>query len=466
MNKYRTRLRPWVTKTFSERLMIELALLLIPTTVLPLLLPFSHVSLVIFYVVNLAIVAIFALEYLLKLFVSESRWKYVVDYRHIIDLIVVLLAAVDFIPIIPFKGWRASPLLRLLRLLRMLTAAGRGIDRMAQPAGEAEPPAVPLIRFNISTETGVVKDAPREAVEQALAAPGEKWIDVHGLSRTDIPGLSSLFSIPAHVLETKLLQENFPGMDDFPGYSIITLWDAKCGERPANPPALQIENPSVAVVFTGNLIATLSRCPESFIDRPLVDHLELRGESYRIRTLYSILKHKIADYQAILMRLEKTEAGLEDEASATKSSGFLDRTFQLKRAIQKQGYNMSHFVRILDRLQDGGPVLQGVGENARAAFIALHTDAEDLDDLLHTIRDNTTSLIELQLNKVSFDLNRVMKILAVITCLALVPTIIAGLLGQNLRDQPYDITIQEISFFVISLMLIGLYVFYRKGWLK
>jgi len=348
----------------------------------------------------------------------------------------------------------------------MLTAAGRGFERMAQPAVEAEQPAVPLIRFNISTEAGVVKDAPREAVERALAAPEEKWIDVHGLSRTDIPGLSSLFSIPAHVLETKLLQENFPGMDDFPGYSMITLWDAKCGERPANPPALQIENPSVAVVFTGNLIATLSRCPESFIDRPLVDHLELRGESYRIRTLYSILKHKIADYQAILMRLEKTEAGLEDEASATKSAGFLDRTFQLKRAIQKQGYNMSHFVRILDRLRDGGPVLQGVGENARAAFIALHTDAEDLDDLLHTIRDNTTSLIELQLNKVSFDLNRVMKILAVITCLALVPTIIAGLLGQNLRDQPYDITIQEISFFMISLMLIGLYVFYRKGWLK
>jgi Mg2+ and Co2+ transporter CorA len=59
-----------------------------------------------------------------------------------------------------------------------------------------------------------------------------------------------------------------------------------------------------------------------------------------------------------------------------------------------------------------------------------------------------------------------MKILAVITCLALVPTIIGGLLGQNLMDQPYNITIHEIFFFVISLMLIGLYIFYRKGWLR
>lgn len=62
-------------------------------------------------------------------------------------------------------------------------------------------------------------------------------------------------------------------------------------------------------------------------------------------------------------------------------------------------------------------------------------------------------------------MNRVMKVIAVITCLAIVPSIIGGLLGENLVDQPYQITISEVFFLVASLMLMGLYVFYKKNWL-
>ena len=33
-------------------------------------------------------------------------------------------------------------------------------------------------------------------------------------------------------------------------------------------------------------------------------------------------------------------------------------------------------------------------------------------------------------------------------------------------DQPFNITIREVSLVVSSLMLGGLYIFYRKGWLR
>jgi len=164
--------------------------------------------------------------------------------------------------------------------------------------------------------------------------------------------------------------------------------------------------------------------------------------------------------------LEKTAAKIEDSSFDLKPPKFLDTVFQLKKIIQKQGYNTVHLVKLFDRLLKDSSILRGATEETRASFIALRSEAKALDDLCLTIRDNTDSLIELQLNKVSFDINRVMKVLAVITCLAVVPTIIGGLLGQNLKDQPYNITIHEIFFFVISLMLIGLYIFYRKGWLR
>jgi Mg2+ and Co2+ transporter CorA len=59
-----------------------------------------------------------------------------------------------------------------------------------------------------------------------------------------------------------------------------------------------------------------------------------------------------------------------------------------------------------------------------------------------------------------------MRILAVITSLGLIPSIINGLFGENLIDSPYSMTITEIFFLEISIMLLAGYAFYRHGWLK
>ncbi len=82
------------------------------------------------------------------------------------------------------------------------------------------------------------------------------------------------------------------------------------------------------------------------------------------------------------------------------------------------------------------------------------------------IKDSLISLIELHINTVSYDMNKVMKVIAVITCLGLIPSIIGGLLGENLADNPYPVTIYEIFFMVFSLMLLGIYIFFKKGWLR
>jgi Mg2+ and Co2+ transporter CorA len=63
-------------------------------------------------------------------------------------------------------------------------------------------------------------------------------------------------------------------------------------------------------------------------------------------------------------------------------------------------------------------------------------------------------------------MNRVMKVIAVITCIAVIPSIIGGLLGVNLTEGDFPIKLTEIFFIVFSLMLLGLYAFYKMDWLK
>ena len=460
--------RTWVLKTFTDRFMTELAILLIPTTLLPLLFTFSEVSLLIFHVINLVIVVFFILEYVLKLSVSKPRWKYAIQFMHIVDLVIILLAVIDFVPFLPIKGWRASPLLRLLRLLRVFFLTGRVTHRVAAPAESDQAGAAngPVMRLTIESDAQAAREASLDDVRTSIADDVDHWIRMEGVSGADIDPLSRLFSIPGHILESKLLQYNFPGIDNFGGYTIATLWDTTCRGTRESEFVPAIEDPRLVIIRTGRDILLLSEQRPYFADRLAKQRQEFSGEPLGIQVLISILKLKMDDYKFVLSCLEKKVAGLERQTFEKRDSRFLDIAFKLRKIIQTQGYNIGHFVHILDYLVKKEQEQQKWSKTVKESLISFWSDARALNDLIITLRESTSSLIELELNKVSFNLNRVMKILAMITCLALVPTIIGGLLGQNLKDQPYNITIHEIFFFVFSLMLVGLYVFYRKGWLR
>jgi Mg2+ and Co2+ transporter CorA len=70
------------------------------------------------------------------------------------------------------------------------------------------------------------------------------------------------------------------------------------------------------------------------------------------------------------------------------------------------------------------------------------------------------------LNVVSFEMNRVMRLLAVVSVLGLIPAVIAGLLGINVIDSPWAVTLPQVSFVVLFGMVLGLYFFVVKGWLR
>jgi hypothetical protein len=75
----RHKLREPVYQLLSDHLMIVLALLLIPTTILPFLFTFSQFMLALFEIVNYTVIAIFTIEYFSKLYVAESRKVYALD---------------------------------------------------------------------------------------------------------------------------------------------------------------------------------------------------------------------------------------------------------------------------------------------------------------------------------------------------------------------------------------------------
>ena len=59
-----------------------------------------------------------------------------------------------------------------------------------------------------------------------------------------------------------------------------------------------------------------------------------------------------------------------------------------------------------------------------------------------------------------------LKLLAVVSFLGLIPSVVGGLLGMNVDGNPWSVTLGQVSFGVAMAMAVSLYVFAVKGWLK
>ncbi|MPM82491.1 Cobalt/magnesium transport protein CorA [bioreactor metagenome] len=99
-------------------------------------------------------------------------------------------------------------------------------------------------------------------------------------------------------------------------------------------------------------------------------------------------------------------------------------------------------------------------------FRDLSERADYLYETVNNIREGVLSLIELHLNVVSFEMNRVMRVLAVVSVLGLIPAVIGGLFGMNLADNPWPFTLPQVTFAVGTGMVTCLYFFVMKGWLR
>ncbi|VVB96276.1 Cobalt/magnesium transport protein CorA [uncultured archaeon] len=459
----RGKLREPVYQIFTDHLMIVLALVLIPAIFLPFLFTFSQFMMAFFRIVRDTILAMFILEYFLKLYVADSRKEYATNPWHIIDLLIVILAASDFIPWIPLGViGRSSPLLRLLRVTRIFAVTGRTVKR-AVPLRPAEKvtPLVSRMKINILVDGGVIKDAAKEDIARYIAAQGHTWIDMQEVSELDLDFLSDTLKIPKVVLESKIIKESYPKIDFFKNFTTIFIRDSKLQSDGAD---IRIQRNNLLISWDNNYIITISSEKSELFDLISGDGLAVKDDDFIVRILYSIFSRKINDYEEIVRSMEQNITALE-ELPVGQMHTFLERSFYFKKEIQKIHGNLLHFKQVMGVIRTR-KILPGSGDEYHSLFGILHDESVYLSETSNTIRDNLISLIDLRINTVSVGLNRVMRILAVITSLGLIPSIISGLFGENLIDSPYQVRLPEIFFLEIFIMSLTAYAFYRRGWLK
>lgn len=255
-----------IYRLFNDDLMIALAAILASTVILQMVVEFSAGMQAVFEYLNYFIIAAFVAEYVLKLYVDKSRASFVAEPMHVFDLIIILLALLDFskigyVSFLPDQV-QLSPILRLLRVLprilpRMLLTfflAGRTAKRIKTPVKQDPPLKLQITTLDLNGDKSGDYSSIRSRLKNSDGTP--IWIDFQNITEDDFKIIEDISIVPPNLLENKLLKASFPRIDPQEKYLTMFIWDSQirtdCIER------LEFFTNNMLVVFNKKYIITFS----------------------------------------------------------------------------------------------------------------------------------------------------------------------------------------------------------------
>jgi Mg2+ and Co2+ transporter CorA len=365
-----------------------------------------------------------------------------------------------------------SPLLRLLRIVRLVAVGGRTVDRRIRmtnlgdhTASVKRPPMI------IKVLDGQLESAPVvisvDKIPQYLQNKSNTWIDISSISEHDLASLSSALNISKLILESELEEESYPRVDYFENYSMIFTRIADYKILEGENIRLQVNRTGLLVICYGPNIITLSTTRTEAFDKILEKARKLHSDQNTtvVTVLYSLLKHVLEKNKRIITALEQQLMDMESEPLKNRPSNFLETTFYLRKEVNQLVPALLHLKEVLSIIADKRVPLAGFNESHEKIFDILLDEAGYQHETATSARDNLLSLIDLYINTTSYEMNKVMRIIAVITCLGIIPAVM-GLLGSNILGNPWNIQLWQVFGILGSIMIILVWIFYRLGWLK
>jgi Mg2+ and Co2+ transporter CorA len=469
----RKNLREIVNQILPDSLMIVLALVMIPVVLVPLFFSLPASVATSLKSVDYIILAIFVIEYLSKLILAPNILKHFLNPWHLLDLFVIVVPLVSLLPMFSNKLARSSLILRLLRIIRIVAVGGRTVDRRLQLASSA-PAREETVNLPVSIQ--IMDERLTDNYElfsfvdlkKYLDSPSHTWANISSVSTLDLDQLSDTLGIPKILLESELIEESYPRVDYFDDYSMIFSRVADVQISHKGLTRLLINRTGLLIICKGQNILTVSKNRTDFFRQIIEEAKKIHTpeDPVDVTILYTILKHILEKDKKIITALEKELMSLESIPLNKRPDNFLETAFHLRKEVNQLVPSLLHMKEIISVITSKRVPLEGFNEKHEKIFDILEDESAYLHETASNVRDNLQSLVDLYINTTSFEMNKVMRLIAVITSLGIIPAIILGALGTNLIDNPWNINLWQVFSFVIVLMLMMGWIFYRLGWMK
>jgi Mg2+ and Co2+ transporter CorA len=303
----------------------------------------------------------------------------------------------------------------------------------------------------------------REATLKELGESLKKktWFDVTDPSVEDMERLADALKVPRHTLIGKL-KSNYPHVDSYPEYTKVFTWYLN---TKGSGKDLSFDMAPMIVFTNGSIVITIGRSWTQISEVVAAEFTSPRIASASVasRVAYLTLSHALESYEHFVEKFEGETERFEDEAPPWPK-GFYSEAFIIRREASSLLRLLRHFRMLAEALTDGRAEV-GISEADRKLFDGILERATGAEETTETTQEIMRDLISMHMDTLSHDMNRAMRLIAALTVIVGIPSLIGSILGANTVDSPYSLLLWQVV--LISVVAAGLLalLFYMKGWL-
>lgn len=316
----------------------------------------------------------------------------------------------------------------------------------------------------------IAPDVPNSILELAKETLSEEnkkvtWINIDGLHRTDIlEQMGEQFNLHPLSLEDILNTDQRPKAEDFGNYLYLVTkmfyYDTQRGDFSAE---------QISIILGPQFVLTFQEHEGDVLD-PIRERI--KTAKGRIRDMgsdylaYALMDTIMDSYFPVLEGIGERTTQIEAELMEDPDKRTLSHIYKMKRDLlffRKSVWPTRDMVSVL--LRDKPPL---INKATNLYLRDLHDHAIQVIDVLETLREMITGMLDIYLSSVSNRMNSVMKVLTIIATIFIPLTFIAGIYGMNFDNMP-ELHWEWGYHAVLGLMgiiFIGmLFYFRRKDWI-
>lgn len=301
------------------------------------------------------------------------------------------------------------------------------------------------------------------------------WIELKGFGdRSLLERFCYEYNIHRLEMEDVINTYQRPKLEEFEDHLFIVTRLLKMNEG-------NLHNDQLSLFVKENIVITIQEYYDDYFEairtriRSGKGHLRSSSSDY---LSYTLLDSIVDTYFPLLEVLGERLDELEDELFTKPTRSSLQRIQQIKReliVLRRSVFAERDKVNDILRSTSGF-----ISDQTKLYFRDTYDHTIQVMDLVESYKEITASLMDIYLSSVSNKLNAVMKVLAVISTIFIPLTFIVGVYGMNFPNvdpetgQKLPLNMPElyspygyvgVMLFMLVLVLIQLYVFWRKGWM-
>ncbi|MGB4959788.1 MAG: magnesium/cobalt transporter CorA [Saprospiraceae bacterium] len=324
-------------------------------------------------------------------------------------------------------------------------------------------PVIELFEYDLYS---CVKTEPD--IDELLKVQSEEnlWINVFGISNTKVVNhICDKFGVH-HLFQEDILNVfQRPKVEEDKEYIFLTFKALEWNTEDS-----QIAEEQISLILTKNAVITFQeKAGDGFTilrERLMLDSSALRtkGVDY---LFYRIVDISVDNYFDILEKMGDYLEYIETQAMQHLTSEVLVTIQNNKKDIMQLRKSLYPMREVLNNLISMEHIL--ISDQTKKYFKDVSDHTIQILETIETYRDINISLKDVYLNAMSHEMNRIMKILTIISTIFIPLTFVVGVYGMNFKYMPeLDWPTGYFVIWGVMIMIVLLLSawFWRKGWFR